>query len=251
MVPVLSSSRVETSPAASTARPDIARTLRCTSRSIPATPIAETSAPMVVGIRHTSRQTSTTTDWVEPANAAIGCNAITTNRNTIVSPASRMLRAISFGVFCRTEPSTSAIIRSTNDFPGSVVIFTTIRSESTVVPPVTEDRSPPDSRTTGADSPVIADSLTLATPSTTSPSPGITSPTSHTTRSPTFELSGRHGLPGVVGKQPTGGQRVPARSQGRGLGLAPPFGDRVGQVGEQHGQPQPDRHGDHETGRFR
>ncbi len=37
---------------------------------------------------------------------------------------------------------------------------------------------------TGADSPVIADSSTLATPSTTSPSPGMTCPVSTTTWSP-------------------------------------------------------------------
>src|SRR5664279_4835735 len=62
----------------------------------------------------------------------------------------------------------------------------TTRSDSTRVPPVTEDRSPPDSRTTGADSPVIADSSTLATPSTMSPSPGMMSPASQMTRSPTL-----------------------------------------------------------------
>ena len=56
------------------------------------------------------------------------------------------------------------------------MIFTLISSESTRVPPVTADRSPPDSRITGADSPVIADSSTDATPSTTSPSPGMNSP---------------------------------------------------------------------------
>ena len=39
------------------------------------------------------------------------------------------------------------------------------------MPPVTADRSPPASRITGADSPVIADSSTLATPSAISPSP--------------------------------------------------------------------------------
>ena len=37
---------------------------------------------------------------------------------------------------------------------------------------------------TGADSPVIADSSTEAMPSTTVPSPGISSPASTTTRSP-------------------------------------------------------------------
>ena len=68
--------------------------------------------------------------------------------------------------------------------PGSCVISTTIRSESTRVPPVTALRSPPASRITGADSPVTADSSTEAMPSITVPSPGITSPASTTTTSP-------------------------------------------------------------------
>ena len=68
--------------------------------------------------------------------------------------------------------------------PGLAVISTTMRSDRTLVPPVTELRSPPDSRITGADSPVMADSSTLATPSTTSPSPGMISPATTTTRSP-------------------------------------------------------------------
>ena len=68
--------------------------------------------------------------------------------------------------------------------PGSWVISTTMRSDSTRVPPVTAERSPPASRMTGADSPVIADSSTEAMPSITVPSPGITSPASTTTTSP-------------------------------------------------------------------
>ena len=68
------------------------------------------------------------------------------------------------------------------------MISTTIRSESTRVPPVTALRSPPASRMTGADSPVIADSSTEAMPSITVPSPGITSPASTTTTSPRREL---------------------------------------------------------------
>ena len=91
-----------------------------------------------------------------------------------VSVVSRIVRAISLGVFWREAPSTSAIIRSMKVSPGLLVTLTTIRSDSTVVPPVTAHRSPPDSRMTGADSPVIADSSTVATPSTTSPSPGMT-----------------------------------------------------------------------------
>jgi hypothetical protein len=61
------------------------------------------------------------------------------------------------------------------------VIWTTILSERTFVPPVTALRSPPLSRMTGADSPVIADSSTDAMPWMTSPSPGIVSPAEMTT----------------------------------------------------------------------
>ena len=81
--------------------------------------------------------------------------------------------------------------------PGFWVISTTIRSDSTRVPPVTELRSPPHSRITGADSPVIADSSTLAMPSTTSPSPGMTSPASQTTRSPCRSCGAGHRLLGA------------------------------------------------------
>ena len=56
-------------------------------------------------------------------------------------------------------------MRSRNDSPGLAVMRTTMRSESTLVPPVTAERSPPLSRITGADSPVIADSSTEAMPS--------------------------------------------------------------------------------------
>ena len=68
------------------------------------------------------------------------------------------------------------------------MIRTLIQSETTVVPPVTAERSPPLSRITGALSPVIAASLTLATPSTISPSAGTTSPASTRTISPTCSL---------------------------------------------------------------
>ena len=43
----------------------------------------------------------------------------------MVRPESRMLSAISFGVLRRSAPSTSAIMRSRNDFPGSCVTSTT------------------------------------------------------------------------------------------------------------------------------
>ena len=66
-----------------------------------------------------------------------------------MSAASRMLSAISFGVFWRFAPSTMEIMRSRKVSPGSLVIRTTSQSESTRVPPVTALRSPPASRMTG------------------------------------------------------------------------------------------------------
>ena len=59
IVPVLSSSSTSTSPAASTARPDVAITFAWIIRSMPAMPIAESRPPIVVGIRQTSSATST------------------------------------------------------------------------------------------------------------------------------------------------------------------------------------------------
>ena len=139
---------------------------------------------MVVGMRHTSNATSTVMLTAPPEYAAIGLRVTTTIRKTIERLARRMFRAISLGVFCRDAPSTSRIILSTNVSPGREVIFTTMRSLSTRVPPVTALRSPPCSRMTGADSPVIADSSTEAMPRTISPSPGMISPAETTTKSP-------------------------------------------------------------------
>ena len=69
MVPVLSSSSEFTSPAASTALPLIASTLCCITRSMPAMPMADSSPPMVVGIKQTSNETSTATLGTVPAPA--------------------------------------------------------------------------------------------------------------------------------------------------------------------------------------
>ncbi len=66
-----------------------------------------------------------------------------------------------------------AIMRSRKPSPSRLVTRTTIQSDSTRVPPVTDEKSPPASRSTGADSPVTALSFTEATPSTISPSAGI------------------------------------------------------------------------------
>ncbi len=121
----------------------------------------------------------------------------------MVKPASRMLRAISLGVFCRSAPSTSEIMRSRKVWPGSAVTRTVIPSDNTFVPPVTAERSPPASRMTGADSPVMADSSTEATPSITSPSDGMNSPGFTTTTS-----SLRSDAAGTVAVVPSAWRRV-------------------------------------------
>ena len=151
---------------------------------MPAMPIAESSAPIVVGISATSSATSVVIEIVVSANSANGFSETITNRNTSVSPASRMFSAISFGVLRRSAPSTSAIMRSRNDLPGLLRDLDHDPVTEHPRAPRDRQRSPPDSRITGADSPVIADSSTDAIPSITVPSPGITSPASTTTRSP-------------------------------------------------------------------
>jgi hypothetical protein len=164
----------------------------------------------------------------------------TASRKIIVSPASRMFSAISFGVFWRSAPSTSAIMRSRNVSPGLDVIFTLTQSESTRVPPVTAERSPPASRITGADSPVIADSSTDATPSTTSPSPGINSPAETDTKSPgAIWIPARLDLP--VGKQALRHRLRFRLAQRVRLRLAAAFRHGLGKVGKQHREPQPQR----------
>ena len=108
----------------------------------------------------------------------------TTIKKVSVIAASSIVNAISFGVFWRLAPSTSAIMRSRKLPPGSALISITISSDSTLVPPITLLRSVPASRSTGADSPVTAASLTVANPLMISPSAGTSSPAETITRSP-------------------------------------------------------------------
>jgi hypothetical protein len=148
-----------------------------------------------VGISATSSAIRVVVEAAVEANSANGRSATTVTRNTAVIAASRMFSAISLGVLRRSAPSTRAIMRSRNEWPGSEAISTTIRSDRTTVPPVTALRSPPASRITGADSPVMADSSTEAMPSTTVPSPGIGSPAATTTTSPRRSSDARRWVP--------------------------------------------------------
>ena len=150
-------------------------------RSMPAIPIADRSPPIVVGMRQTRSAISTVSVTTSPfpadatAYSENGASVAVASRNTSVRKASRIDSAISFGVRPRFAPSTIAIMRSRKPSPSRLVTRTTIQSESTRVPPVTDEKSPPASRSTGADSPVTALSLTEATPSMTSPSAAMIS----------------------------------------------------------------------------
>ena len=130
---------------------------------------------------------------------------------------------------------------------------TKIQSDSTRVPPVTDEKSPPDSRITGADSPVMALSSTDATPAITWPSPGMVSPASTSTTSPRRSPEGwltawpRHasGVARLASASLNPLSRrasmVVRRPRKVGLLLAAAFGQGFGEVGEQHGEPEPYR----------
>src|SRR5262249_7201892 len=142
-------------------------------------------------------------------------------------------------------------MRSRKVEPGAAVMRTLIQSDSTWVPPVTAERSPPDSRMTGADSPVMAASLTEAMPSITSPSDGMVSPASTSTTSPTLRLVVGTDLrpAATLGSGQQLGLRFGALApQRRRLRLAAPFGDRLGEIGEQHREPQPQHDLEFEAG---
>ena len=145
-------------------------------------PIALSSPPMVVGIRHTSSATSTGTEKTSAAHKAqtVSASHRPAERSASVPRAgssARFRSASSGALLLRPARSSDPGIRR----PFSIVTRMTMRSLSTRVPPVTALRSPPLSRMTGADSPVMAASSTLAMPSITSPSAGMTSPASQTT----------------------------------------------------------------------
>ena len=107
------------------------------------------------------------------------------------------------------------------------------------MPPVTALRSPPLSRMTGADSPVMADSSTEAMPSMTSPSPGMISPADDDHDVALAQLDARATC-STPPSTSTVGERLGLHlAQRVGLGLAAALGHGLGEVGEQHGEPEP------------
>ena len=249
IVPVLSSSSTSTSPDASTARPESASTLRRTSRSMPAMPIADSSAPIVVGM-------SATSSAISVGDRHVGCprsrrTAAASRRRRGRSSSGRRAgcRARSRSASCAARrPRRGAIMRSRNDWPGSCVISTTMRSESTRVPPVTAravaagladdgrrlagDRRLVDRRDALDDGAVAGDHLAGLDDHDVAAAQlggGLASVPSRSRAT-------------VVGAH---------RAQRVGLRLAAALGDRLGEVAEDHRQPQPDGDGQGEPARGR
>ncbi len=150
-----------------------------------------------------------------------------------------MLSAISFGVFWRRAPSIIDIMRSRKELPSSAVTRTTIRSLVTRVPPVTALRSPPLSRMTGADSPVMADSSTVAMPSTTSPSAAIRSPAVADEEVVDPQLAARDRSLAVVDQLAGDGLGAHLAQLVR-VRLAAALGHRLGEVREEAREPEPE-----------
>ena len=161
----------------------------------------------------------------------------------MVSPASRMLRAISLGVFWRSAPSTRAIMRSMKLSPGLVVILHhdavgqhpgAAGDRRAVAARLADDRG----RLAGdgrlVDRGDALDDVAVAGDQLA----GV----ARRTASPTCSCARRHLDGRAVGLADVGDGLRAGLAQRVGLGLAPALGHGLGEVGEQHGEPQPDGH---------
>src|SRR6266508_4291395 len=144
----------------------------------------------------------------------------------MVRPTRRISSAISFGVFWRSAPSTSLIMRSRKVEPSAAVMRTLIQSDSTWVPPVTAERSPPDSRMTGADSPVIAARRN-----------GVAGLDQHHVAHLEAGAGNQFVAAPAGSRQQLGLGLGALASQRLRLGLAAPLGDRFREVGKQNRKP--------------
>ena len=155
IVPVLSRIIVSTSPQASTALPDMAMTLKRVTRSIPAIPMAESRPPMVVGSGRPAGQS----EWRRGSEHQSTPQRDTGHhhdRKMMVRDTRSVFRAIHWGFsFLEAPQPERSCGPEAVAWVGGDAIFS--QSETTVVPPVTEQKSPPDLPDNGADSPVMAD----------------------------------------------------------------------------------------------
>ena len=216
---------------------------------MPAMPMAESSAPIVVGIRQTSSETSTMPVMPFASSAVVsgrpgcpalakiasGCSVTVASRKMIVSEASRMFSAISFGVFCRLAPSTSAIIRSMKLSPGRWVISTTMRSRQH--PGAAGDRV--------AVAAALADHRRALAGDRRLVHAGDALDDVPVTGDDVAGLAARPGRPAAAAAPARAPRRRADEAAGHGVGLGPAqrgglglaaaLGHRLGQVGEQDG----------------
>ena len=162
-------------------------------------------------------------------------------RKMMVRPTSRMVSAISFGVFCRSAPSTK------RDHPVEEALARLL-GDADLDPVGNDARARGHRRAVAARladdrraSPVIAASLTEATPSITSPSAGMRSPVSTRTISPARSCEAGD----LSQVSPTPSSRLAHElrlgvAQRCRLRLAAPFGERLGEIAEQDGEPEPE-----------
>jgi hypothetical protein len=173
IVPVLSSSSVSTSPAASTARPDLAITFAFTSRSMPAMPMADSRPPIVVGYQ---RDEAARSEDHGDESAGINHEARLQgddddqedHRHAGKQDVERNLvrRLLAFGAFDHRDHA----IEEAGAGPEVILHLDPVGHDTSAA---RDGRAvAAASRMTGADSPVIAASLTEATPSMISPSAG-------------------------------------------------------------------------------
>ena len=244
MVPVLSSSSVSTSPAASTARPDMASTLKL-QQPVHAGDAdgRQQAADGGRNERDEQRDQHGDGNHRSPSRRRGPSSVTTATRKTMVMPASRMFSAISLGVFCRSAPSTSAIMRSRKDEPGADVMRTTIQSEMhggaagdgrAVAAGLADD-----GRGFAGDRGLVdrgdaLDDVAVA-------GDQVAGLDEHDVARPQVERrdASRYAVR-LSGSARRFGHRLRARAAQRvGLGAPAPLGDRLGEVGEQHGEPQP------------
>ena len=164
----------------------------------------------------------------------------------IVRLASRIDRAISLGVLRRDAPSTRAIIRSRNDSPGAAVIWTTISvgqhrgaagDGGAVAAGLADDRGGLAGDGRLVDGGDALDDVAVAGDDLARPRRPRGRPAAAGCRQPrTPRRRRRSSRRAWVSRA--------GRAQGVGLGLAAALGDGLGEVAEEHREPEPDRDDD-------
>jgi len=154
------------------------------------------------------------------------------------APPSRIVSAISFG-FSAASPfdQRDHPVQERVAFLGSDPNDDPVAEDARA--PVTALRSPPLSRMTGADSPVMARFIDTGDPFDHVAIRRITSPASHTTRSPFCNSAAGTRSFALVAQAPRHGV-LPGLSQGVGLRLATAFRHRLGEIRKQDREPEPE-----------